>query len=143
MIGLEDDIRIRYFKGHLRPVNTVAQRVEVIEALEFVDFTFVISGSPRFEVKSFYSRLHKFLKADILAVSEGDPAFMDRKEEIEVGGGQILIVSRIEEGSTTSLLRRILDKTELSGMVMVSKKTLKEYIYEEEVSWRQLPLPLD
>ena len=68
---------------------------------------------------------------------------MDRKEEIEVGGGQILIVSRIEEGSTTSLLRRILDKTELSGMVMVSKKTLKEYIYEEEVSWRQLPLPLD
>ena len=143
MVGIEDDSRVRYFKGPLRPVNTIAQRVEVIDALEFVDFTFVISGSPRFEVKPFYTRLHKYLRADILAVSEGDPYLSERKEEIGAGGGKLSVVSRIEEGSTTSLIRRFLDKTEISGMVIVSKERLKEYILQDEVGWQQLALPFD
>jgi cytidyltransferase-like protein len=142
VVGIEDDTRVRAFKGAYRPVNTISQRVELMEAFEFVDFTFVIKGSPKFDIKSFYTNLHRTLKADILAVSEGDPHLQDRKEEIEAGGGKLLVVSRMEEGSSTSVIRRLLAETEFSDLVYVSKQRLKSYTIENQNSWRQLVLPM-
>lgn len=143
VVGIEDDNRVREFKGKFRPVNTIAQRVELMDAFQFVDFTFVISGSPKIELKRFYSKLHHELKADILAVSENDQHMDDRKEEIEAGGGKLAIVSQIEEGSTTSLLRQFLAETEFSDIVYVSRLKIKDSIMNSDPNWRQLILPLD
>lgn len=143
VVGLEDDNRVRAFKGEFRPVNTISQRVELMDAFKFVDFTFVISGSPKFEIKQFYTRLHSDLKADILAVSENDSNMQDRKEEIEAGGGRLAIVSQIEESSTTSLLRQFLTETELSDIVYVSRYKVKDYLINRGNHWRQLVLPMD
>jgi D-glycero-beta-D-manno-heptose 1-phosphate adenylyltransferase len=143
VVGIEDDTRVRAFKGPLRPVNTISQRVEVVEALEFVDFTFVISGSPKMPLKPFYTRLHKLIKADILAVTDGDPYLQDRQDEIEAAGGQLAVVSHFEDGSSTSLLRRLLAKIEYSDLFLVSKRQLKAYEVEHKSNWRQLRLPLD
>ena len=142
VVGIEADNRVRAFKGSLRPVNTISQRVEVIDALEFVDFTFVIHGSPKTDIKVFYTRLHRFLQADILAVSEGDPHLQDRRDEIEAGGGSLEVVSRQELNSTTSLIRRFLRETEYSDLVIVTKGRLKAHILESETTGRQLALPL-
>jgi D-glycero-beta-D-manno-heptose 1-phosphate adenylyltransferase len=142
VVGMEDDVRVKSFKGAYRPVNTISQRVELMDALEFVDFTFVIKGSPKQNIKSFYTRLHRTLRADILAVSEGDPNLNDRQEEIEAAGGHLLAVSRMEEGSSTSLIRRVLAETEFSDLVYVSKKSLRTHIKENQNSWRQLALPM-
>jgi hypothetical protein len=60
----------------------------VIDALEFVDFTFVICGSPKLEIKPYYTRLHIAIGADVLAVTDGDPHLQDRRDEIEAAGGQ-------------------------------------------------------
>ena len=87
MVGIEDDVRVKAFKGDYRPVNTISQRVQLMEALEFVDYTFVIKGSPKQDIKSFYTRLHRTLHSDVLAVSEGDPNLKDRQEEIEAVAG--------------------------------------------------------
>ncbi len=143
VVGLEDDNRVRAIKGEFRPVNTISQRVELMDSFKFVDFTFVISGSPKFEYKQFYTRLHSDLRADFLAVSENDPYMQDRKEEIEAGGGRLVVVSRIEEGSTTSLLSQFLAETELSDIVYVSRYKVKDYLVNKGDHWQQLIMPLD
>ena len=143
VVGIEDDTRVRAFKGLLRPVNAISQRVEVIDALEFVDFTFVISGSPKMPLKPFYTRLHKTISADILAVTEGDPYLEDRRDEIEATGGKLVVVSRYEDVSSTSLIRRFLSEIEYSDMLLVSKQSLQDYVAEHQTNWRQLRLPFD
>jgi cytidyltransferase-like protein len=147
VVGLESDTRIRAFKGSLRPVNAISQRVELMEAFDCVDFVFVIGGSPKFEVKPFYMRLHKTLEADILAVTAGDPHLQDRKDEIEGAGGKLVVVSRQEDGSSTSLIRRFLAKTEISELLITPKHKLKGYVAEHTVEnqsgWHQLRLPLE
>jgi D-glycero-beta-D-manno-heptose 1-phosphate adenylyltransferase len=143
LVGIENDARIRAFKGPYRPVNTELQRIEVLEAFQFVDFTFVIHGSPKYEVKPFYTRLHRFLGADILAVSEGDPNMNDRREEIEAAGGRLVVVSKSEDGSTTSILRRFLAETELSDLVFLRTGTLLSWTKREDEDWFQAPLPMD
>jgi len=143
VIGLEDDNRVRAFKGEFRPVNTISQRVELMDAFKFVDFTFVISGSPKFDLKPFYTRLHSDLRADFLAVSENDSNMKDRKEEIEAGGGRLAVVSQLEENSTTSLLRQFLAETGFSDIVYVSRYRVKDYLVNKGHHWRQLILPMD
>jgi D-glycero-beta-D-manno-heptose 1-phosphate adenylyltransferase len=143
IVGIEDDNRVRALKGTFRPVNTIAQRIELMEAFQFVDFTFVISGSPKVELRRFYTKLHSYLKADILAISENDPNMQERKEEIEAGGGMLAIVSQIEEGSTTSLLRQFLGETEFSDIVYISRYKVKDYLLNHDRHWRQLAMPLD
>ncbi len=143
VVGLEDDNRVREFKGRFRPVNTIAQRIELMDAFQFVDFTFVISGSPKQEIKQFYTKLHCDLRADILAVSENDTNMQDRKAEIEAGGGRLAIVSQIEESSSTSLLRQFLAETEFSDVVYISRFKIKDYLSSHSKHWSQLVLPLD
>jgi cytidyltransferase-like protein len=146
VVGLEDDIRVRAFKGPLRPVNTISQRVELMNAFDFVDFVFVISGSPRLEIKPFYTRLHKTLKADILAVTEYDPYLQDRRDEIETAGGELVVVSRYEGASSTSLIRRFLAETEISDLLIAPKHRPVGYVAgnvaQNQTHWRQLKLPL-
>lgn len=147
VVGLEDDTRIRGFKGPLRPVNTISQRVELMNAFGFVDFVFVISGSPKSEIKPFYTRLHRMLSADVLVVTEDDPHLQDRKDEIEAAGGELLVIKRFEGNSTTSLIRQFLAGTEISDLLLVPKRRIKacvaEGAAEEQACWRQLRLPLD
>jgi rfaE bifunctional protein nucleotidyltransferase chain/domain len=143
VVGIEDDTRVRAFKGPLRPVNTVSQRVEVIDALECVDFTFVISGSPKVPLKEFYTRLHRKIRADILVVTEGDPHLQDRRAEIEAAGGQLVVMRRLDGNTTTSLIRQFLAEVEYSDMLLVSKRQLEAYATERKNSWLQLRLPLE
>jgi D-glycero-beta-D-manno-heptose 1-phosphate adenylyltransferase len=142
VVGIENDLRIRAFKGKYRPVNTASQRIEVLNELRCIDFTFVINGSPHFEIKPFYTRLHKTLRADILVVTDGDPYMSDRREEIEAAGGKLVVVSKSEEVYSSSVLRKFLEETELADIVFVSKKTLYQLKQKEDSSWKQVQLPI-
>lgn len=143
VVGIESDQRIREFKGPLKPINTVSQRKEVLEAIRSVDYTFVIYGSPRQDVVQFYTRLHKQLKADVLAISKGDPHTQDRKFEIESAGGKLEIISVNDssDGATTNMLRRLLEQTISADIVFVKKKNIYQFDQETETPWRQLSLP--
>jgi rfaE bifunctional protein nucleotidyltransferase chain/domain len=142
VVGLENDTRVRAFKGPLRPVNTVSQRLEVMDALECVDHAFVIAGSPKTPLKEFYTRLHRTIRADVLAVTEGDPHVQDRREEIEAAGGKLVVIPRFDANSTTSLLRQFLATIEYSDAVLVSKRHVRDFARERGHDWRQLKLPL-
>jgi len=143
VVGIEDDTRVRAFKGGFRPVNTVSERVEVISALKFVDFAFVISGSPTLRLKPFYSRLLEAIAADILAITEDDPHLDDRRGEIEAAGGKLLVIPRLGEGSSTSLLASVLARTDHSDLMLVSTKQLSAQKPEHNNNWHQLRLAID
>jgi len=140
VVGVENDYRINYFKKPPRPVNSSAQRIKVLNALRCVDFSFVIHGSTRTEVKPFYTRLYRSLGADILAVTDGDPHMEERRSEIEAAGGQLLVVNRLPERSTSSILRQFLSETVFADMVFVRKKFLYSW-HSNENGPKQLELP--
>lgn len=142
VVGVENDLRIRAFKNSLRPVNTAEQRLTVLDELKCVDFSFIIHGHTSQSVKPFYTRLYRFLGADLLAVTEGDPYLKDRKEEIESAGGNLVVISRVGDASTTSLLRKFFEETVLSDMVFVRKRLIYEWSRKESGSGQlKLPFP--
>lgn len=142
VVGIEDDQRIKAFKGPYRPINTQSQRVEVLEALKCVNMVFVIHGRPNQEVKPFYTRLHKYLEADILAVSERDPYLDDRKEEIENAGGELAeIMIYPAGGKTTTLIQSIYKETILSDLFLLKKRNLYNWEKKHNPN-KQLEFPI-
>ena len=119
VVGIEDDMRVRAFKGPSRPVNSIIQRVEVMESLAFVDFVFVISGSPKTKPKRFYANLRRWLGADALAISEGDPDSHAKKEQIEAVGGELITCSFINNTSTTSILHHFLSRLNINTQFII------------------------
>lgn len=143
VVGIESDQRVRAFKGPLRPVNTESQRMEVINALQCVDFSFVIHGYPQQNVTQFYYRLHRCLGADILAVTEGDPYTEDRRHEIESAGGHLAVIQIFpQDGRTTSVLRKFLEETIISDIVFLKKHKLYEWVNKDKNLIKQPRLPL-
>jgi D-glycero-beta-D-manno-heptose 1-phosphate adenylyltransferase len=128
VVGVEDDNRITAFKGMLRPANSVGERVEVLKALKCVDYVFVISGRTSIDLKSFYTRLYRTLKPDVLAVSEADPAMGARRDEIEAAGGKLQVVQPYEPGiSTTSIFKRlVLQHTGKSQVLFAEPQDLQK-----------------
>lgn len=144
VLGLEDDNRVKARKGPLRPVNTIAQRVELMEEFRFIDYVFVIAGSPKMEIKPFYTRLHKTLRADLLAVSDDDRDHEDKKEEIEAAGGRLLVVSPYGSVTTTSTIHKILTEAKRYNYLMIANKSLenREIINFNKSTQLQLPFEL-
>ncbi|MEM7127124.1 MAG: adenylyltransferase/cytidyltransferase family protein [Chloroflexota bacterium] len=142
VVGIEDDHRVRKFKGTFRPVNTASQRLEVLNELQSVNFTFVIHGHTKQNVQDFYTRLHAQLKADILVVPDDDPHLNERREEIEEAGGRLEIINKTVEASTTSILKKCLSETILSDAAFVPKKTIYEWTKGTSMA-QQLSLPLE
>jgi len=144
VVGLECDYRVKAFKGSHRPVNTISNRVSTIQSLKNVDFVFVIYGSPKLELKSFYTRLHKTINADVLVVSAHDPHLADRQEEIEFSGGTLAIVHTDKGVSTTAILRTFMSSDVLTPDVTFSSRLLYPQENKKSIndSWCQLELPL-
>jgi bifunctional ADP-heptose synthase (sugar kinase/adenylyltransferase) len=134
----------RGFKGDLgRPVNTESQRTEVLQAMRPVDFTLVIHGTHRQDPVKFYTNLHKFLRANILAVTEGDPHLEERRLEIEASGGQLQIVNNDPpSGATASILRKYLERTAFADLVFMKRQAVYHWEEQEDSSWWQLRLPI-
>lgn len=142
IVGIESDKRISAFKGPLRPVNTAFQRIEVLNEMKCIDFVFVIYGDPQSETKSFYTRLHKYLQADVLAVTEGDPYLNDRQAEIMAAGGKILVLEKLPNVSSTSLIRKALNQTGFSDLAVFPTNSEYKLDSNSKSLVTQLPLPL-
>lgn len=109
VVGVENDNRVTLFKGLLRPVNTIAERIEILDSLEFVDFSFVIRGPTSFNLKPFYTQLYTTLGPNVLAVSEKDSYLEDRRDEIQAANGELSIVQPYEQDiSSSSIIQKVI-----------------------------------
>jgi D-beta-D-heptose 7-phosphate kinase/D-beta-D-heptose 1-phosphate adenosyltransferase len=101
IVGLNADASVRKNKGPGRPINTQAERAEILEALECVDAVVLFDDDTP-------DRIIKAIEPDILVKGAdwAENAIVGR-DTVEARGGQVVRVP-IEQGySTTEIIRRI------------------------------------
>lgn len=101
IVGLNSDRSVTTIKGPGRPVMDEANRVELIAALEMVDYVVVFDDSDPY-------KLIEALKPDVLAKG-GDWKMSEvvGADVVERGGGRVVLIPYLEGFSTTKIIERI------------------------------------
>ena len=101
IVAINTDEVIRNLKGDARPINSLAERLEMLSILECVDFvTFFNEADP-------YDIINE-LRPDIL-VKGGDWKEEDiiGADIVKAGGGEVMIMPYVEGTSTTNIIKKI------------------------------------
>jgi D-beta-D-heptose 7-phosphate kinase/D-beta-D-heptose 1-phosphate adenosyltransferase len=101
VVGINDDSSVEKLKGYPRPIFSLKERLEILEALEPVDFLIPFSeDTPQ--------RLISLLLPDFL-VKGGDwqPEEIVGREDVEGAGGEVIVIPYLESYSTTEIITRI------------------------------------
>jgi D-beta-D-heptose 7-phosphate kinase/D-beta-D-heptose 1-phosphate adenosyltransferase len=101
LVGVNDDASVRRAKGASRPVNTLADRMEVLAALEMVDAVCSFSDDTP---KTLIERVtpHVLVKGQDWA----EKGVVGR-EWVEAHGGQVQLAPLVPGKSTTTILERV------------------------------------
>jgi len=101
IVGINKDSSVKKIKGKNRPIFSENQRIEIISAIEFVDYV-VPFGQTTPE------KLIKIIKPDIL-IKGGDYKKEDvvGKDIVEKYGGKVYIFPLIGNISTTNIIKKI------------------------------------
>lgn len=100
VVGVNSDQSVRRLKGPTRPVNTEADRAELLSALRCVDAVVVFAEDTPVE-------LLEVLKPNV-HVKGGDYNVEDlpEREVVEKNGGRIVIIPLVPGRSTTKLIKK-------------------------------------
>lgn len=102
ILGINNDESVKRLKGKARPIYPLAERMEIVEAIMYVDFIISFAEDTPLElIKS----LHR---VDIL-VKGGDykPHEVVGREEVEAHGGRLLIFNFRTRSSTSALVEKV------------------------------------
>ncbi|MEW6535793.1 MAG: D-glycero-beta-D-manno-heptose 1-phosphate adenylyltransferase [Candidatus Auribacterota bacterium] len=104
VVGINTDHSVRINKGDTRPVLPLADRAEIIAALEMVDFVVPFDEKTPFETI-------RILQPNIL-IKGGDYTLdtIVGKDDVISWGGEVLTIPLIEGKSTSSIIDRVLQK---------------------------------
>jgi D-glycero-beta-D-manno-heptose 1-phosphate adenylyltransferase len=106
-IGIEDDARVRAWKGPQRPVNPAGSRAEVLAALKVIDAVFVISGDPSNSTSEHYLPLLAELHPAAIAFTKGDRYADAKRFSASALRAEAWEFPHIDGISTTTLIRRL------------------------------------
>jgi len=101
IVGLNSDVSVKTIKGPDRPIMPEADRIELIAALEMVDYVVVYSEPDPY-------RIIAAIKPNVL-VKGGDWS-ADKiigADVVEQNGGRVAVVPYLPEFSTTQIIERI------------------------------------
>lgn len=101
IVGVNSDASVRRLKGPERPINSERDRVELLTALDCVDYVIVFEDDTP-------QTLIERIKPDVL-VKGGDyrPEEVVGKETVEAKGGKVVIIPLVKGKSTTALIQKI------------------------------------
>lgn len=103
-VALESDENVVRLKGRWRPVNSEQKRAHALALLDTVDIVFLL---PKLTTDEEYAAVTKQLSPNVIAVTEGDPKYPQKKKQAEACGGIVRIVTmRLENYSTSQLLNQ-------------------------------------
>ncbi|MGE5339976.1 MAG: adenylyltransferase/cytidyltransferase family protein [Candidatus Omnitrophota bacterium] len=102
IVGINDDRSVKRLKGDTRPVYPLEERMEVLEAIMYVDFIIPFGEDTPLRL---IRALHRI---DIL-VKGGDyrPEDVVGRVEVEQSGGRLLLFDFKTHSSTSSILKKI------------------------------------
>lgn len=101
IVGVNSDASVQRLKGPSRPINPLAERLEVLAGLECVDAVIAFDDdTPLALIES--------LAPDVL-VKGGDyrPEEVVGREEVEAAGGKLVLIPLVAGRSTTGIVRRM------------------------------------
>jgi len=101
IVAVNEDVSIQRLKGPTRPVFPLEERLEVLAAVEYIDYLVSFSqDTPR--------ELIAALVPDIL-VKGGDwaPDEVVGREEVEGAGGRVVVIPYLPGYSSTKIIRKI------------------------------------
>ncbi|MET9340089.1 MULTISPECIES: adenylyltransferase/cytidyltransferase family protein [unclassified Nonomuraea] len=104
VVGVEDDPRVRAWKGPSRPLNPAAERAEVLGALRAVSGVFIVSGPPEAHGPEDYIDLLAPMRPGALAHTAGDPHAGGRCAAAALLGAQCWELEMIPGRSTTRIV---------------------------------------
>ncbi len=104
VVAVNSDASVHVIKGQKRPINTEADRMETLAALESVDFVTIFQEPDPFRVIS-------ELQPDVL-VKGGDWPIekIIGRDVVEARGGKVITVPYVEGASTTGIIEKILQQ---------------------------------
>lgn len=102
IVGLNSDASVRLIKGPKRPIVRQKHRAEVLASLMCVDYVVLFEEPDPL-------RLIQTVKPDVLVKGEdwAEDAIIGA-EDVKSGGGKIVRIAVVEEGSTTGIIQTIL-----------------------------------
>jgi rfaE bifunctional protein nucleotidyltransferase chain/domain len=106
VVAVNDDFSVQKIKGASRPIFPLEERLEILEAIEEIDYlTYFSEETPR--------EVIALLLPDVL-VKGGDwkPEDVVGKREVERAGGDVRIIPYLEGCSTSEIIERILQSAE-------------------------------
>ncbi|QBI55356.1 adenylyltransferase/cytidyltransferase family protein [Streptomonospora litoralis] len=107
VVGVEDDARVRAWKGPSRPVNPEDERAELLAALRCVDGVFIVSGPAEVTGWDAYADLLRPLGMAALAFTAGDPYTSAKRRGAEVLGAEAWELPMTRGRSTSAALSRL------------------------------------
>jgi D-beta-D-heptose 7-phosphate kinase/D-beta-D-heptose 1-phosphate adenosyltransferase len=102
ILGINDDDSVKRLKGQDRPIYPLAERMEIMAAVMYVDFIIPFSEDTPLEL---IKGLHR---VDVL-VKGGDykPHEVVGREEVESAGGKMLLFDFRTHSSTSDLVEKV------------------------------------
>lgn len=107
VVGVEDDARVRAWKGADRPVVPDQERAEVLAALKAVDGVFLIHGDPDVNSPDAYADVLAPLRPAVLAYTQGDRFAEQRRAGAEQIGAKPYEIPFVPGRSTSLILHRL------------------------------------
>ncbi len=106
IVAVNEDESVRRIKGESRPIFILEERLEVLEAIEDIDYLISFSEETP-------QRIIAALLPDVL-VKGGDwaPEEVIGKREVEEAGGKVVIIPYLEGRSTSEIIDRITQSAE-------------------------------
>ncbi len=102
IVAVNGDASVRTIKGNKRPINTEADRMETLAALEVVDYVALFNEPDP-------HRIISELRPDVLVKGGDWPVEkIVGRDIVEAGGGKVVSVGYIEGASTTGIIEKIL-----------------------------------
>jgi len=102
IVGVNDDESVIRLKGDNRPIIPIAERMEILEAIEFVDYIIPFPEDTPLEL------IKKIGRIDIM-VKGGDykPHEVVGKDYVEQNGGKVSIFEFKSNYSTSAIIKKI------------------------------------
>ncbi len=101
IVALNDDRSVRKIKGPMRPIFKLEERIEILEAVEFIDFIVSFKEeTPR--------RLISLILPDVLVKGgDWDKEEVVGRKEVESAGGKVVVLPYLSGYSTTEIIEKV------------------------------------
>jgi rfaE bifunctional protein nucleotidyltransferase chain/domain len=103
VVGVNDDASVRRLKGEKRPIFPLAERMEILAALECVDFIVPFGEDTPLQLIRALGRIDVLVKGGDYA-----PGEVVGREEVEALGGRLCLFKVADDYSSSALIEKII-----------------------------------